>query len=471
MSDQLGITPGGYRPGSLVHHIPSGHTIDGSAGRLREIDAAGKVVTDFGPLPQRSSSTPLMPANVLHLEEAVIKYPGIKMAAHLQKHAIAVEPSTAVPDLGSGWIAFSSCAPKGIITSFKTTWVVPPAPESDSGQLVYLFNGIQNSSMIYQPVLQWGQSPAGGGNYWAIASWYADGKGGPAFHSNLVRVEPGTELTGIITLTGDSNQYTVGNNTTKSTPFVTPDGWVWFQGTDNKLWKVFEDGSQQSQPGNNETLSTPFVTPDGWVWFQGTDNKLWKMFSDGSQQSQPRNNKTATSPMVVGDWVYFRGTDNRLFRMKTDGSAQNVIANDTTSSAPFVTSDGWVYFRGTDDKLWKVNSDGTGQLNVGNNKTKATPFVTPDGWVWFQGTDDKLFKVFNDGSQQSQPGNNKTAASPVVFGGWVYFRGTDNKLFKMQTDGTQQSVLAGNTTSATPAPTSDSVFFRGTDNALWRYFI
>ena len=96
----------------------------------------------------------------------------------------------------------------------------------------------------------------------------------------------------------------------------------------------------QFQVGNNTTSSTPFVTPDGWVWFQGTDNRLWKVFKDGTQQSQPRNNTTSSSPVVSpdGQWVYFRGTDNKLWRMRTDGSAQNQIGNNTTSSTPFVTS-------------------------------------------------------------------------------------------------------------------------------------
>jgi hypothetical protein len=71
---------------------------------------------------------------------------------------------------------------------------------------VFLFNGIQNSSFIYQPVLQWGSSAAGGGNYWAVASWYADGQGGPAYHSTLVRVNSGDVLTGVMTLTGQSPQ-------------------------------------------------------------------------------------------------------------------------------------------------------------------------------------------------------------------------------------------------------------------------
>jgi hypothetical protein len=263
----------------------------------------------------------------------------------------------------------------------------------------------------------------------------------------------------------------VGMNKTSSAPFVTSDGWVYFRGTDDKLWKVSVCGTGQLWIGSNHTKSTPFVTSDGWVWFQGTDDKLWKVFIDGTQLSQPGNNSTSSSAAVVGDWVYFRGTDSKLWRMKTDGSAQNQISNNTASSTPFVTPDGWAYFQGTDNNLWKVQGDGTGQLQIGGNTAKSAPFVTSDGWVWFQGTDDKLWKVFNDGTQLSQPGNNKTAASPIVVGQWVYFRGTDDKLWQMSTDGMVQTNLGGNTTASTPAGTGDAVYFEGTNQVLWRYVL
>jgi hypothetical protein len=265
--------------------------------------------------------------------------------------------------------------------------------------------------------------------------------------------------------------YQIGGNKTSSTPFVTSDGWVYFRGTDNKLFKIKNDGTGQMQIGNNKTNSTPWVTSDGWVWFQGTDDKLFKVFNDGSQLSQPGNNKTSSSPTVVGDWVYFRGNDDKLFRMQTDGTGLNQINGNKTSSAPFVTSDGWVYFRGTDNKLFKVLADGSGQTQVGHNSTNSTPWVTTDGWVWFQGTDDRLWKVFNDGTGQSQPGNNKTSSSPTVVGNWVYFRGTDDKLFQMQTDGSQQTNLGDNKTASAPAATVDSVYFRGTNDGLFRFFL
>jgi len=50
-------------------------------------------------------------------------------------------------------------------------------------------------------VLPGGSSDAGGGDYWSIANWYADGQGGAAVKSKVIRVSPGTVLTGVMTCT------------------------------------------------------------------------------------------------------------------------------------------------------------------------------------------------------------------------------------------------------------------------------
>jgi hypothetical protein len=70
-------------------------------------------------------------------------------------------------------------------------------------------------------------------------------------------------------------QNQIGNNTTSSSPLVAAGDVIYFRGTDNKLWEVNSDGSNQSQIRTNSTNSTPFVAPAGWVWFQGTNNELW----------------------------------------------------------------------------------------------------------------------------------------------------------------------------------------------------
>jgi hypothetical protein len=177
------VTPGGARARSLVHEIAAGAVVDGSGGLHRMLEPSGKVLADFGRIELKATAVPLMPLNVVH-------------------------PAPKAPAFGSGWITNTGWTnTTGTpVSFFSTTWVVPPAPSTQSGQLLYLFNGIQNSTMIYQPVLQWGNNGSFGGNYWCVASWYADGQGGPAFHSTPVNVNVGDTLVGIMTLTGQGPQ-------------------------------------------------------------------------------------------------------------------------------------------------------------------------------------------------------------------------------------------------------------------------
>jgi hypothetical protein len=179
--DDLALTPGGYRQKALVHIVEPEHFLVLAGGNLKKMHVSGREVADFGPLVARRGGEPLMPFNVA-------RSPGM------------------LPALGSGWIVYASWTNNSghPVSRFATTWVVPPAPATNHNQTIFLFNGIQNSTMIYQPVLQWGSSFAGGGNYWSVASWYVDGQGGVAFHTNLVRVNPGDVLVGVMTLTGQS---------------------------------------------------------------------------------------------------------------------------------------------------------------------------------------------------------------------------------------------------------------------------
>ncbi|WP_030435758.1 hypothetical protein [Actinoplanes subtropicus] len=181
--DDLVLTPGGLRRRSQVHEVPPGHRLRLREQRMETLAPDGRVVTDHGVMPVRPFGRPLMPFQVRRPER---------------------EAETAIPALGSGWITYASWLnDTGTpVSRFTTTWTVPPAPATSNGQTIFLFNGIQNSTMIYQPVLQWGPSAAGGGAKWSVASWYADGQTGQSFHSTLVDVDEGDVLTGVMTLTG-----------------------------------------------------------------------------------------------------------------------------------------------------------------------------------------------------------------------------------------------------------------------------
>ena len=93
------------------------------------------------------------------------------------------------------------------ISSFDTTWNVPPAPETNHGQSIFLFPGISSAghSAVLGPVLQYGPSEAGGGNYWSVASWYLSG--GLAYFTPAVGVAAGKSLNGVIALLPSQNVY------------------------------------------------------------------------------------------------------------------------------------------------------------------------------------------------------------------------------------------------------------------------
>ncbi len=169
-------TPSGPRPASSVTQVDSGQVIS-AASRAR----ARALLQGGGPTDIRDQDQGSSPKSNLKSNE-------------------------------DGWITYSYWnVPQGsAIEKLTSRWQVPPAPLEKGGQLLYLFNSLVNaeSTTILQPVLQWGISDAGGGEYWGVASWFVD-LNGQTYHTPLVRVEPGQILSGTITHL---------NSTSKSTP-------------------------------------------------------------------------------------------------------------------------------------------------------------------------------------------------------------------------------------------------------------
>ena len=111
-----------------------------------------------------------------------------------------------------GWISWADWRnmTQVSISRFVATWQVPPAPTKADGQLIYLFNGLQdaNGQHILQPVLQWGASPAqGSGNAWGLASFWVGQSTDPMFCSEWVEVASGVAVTGRITVATLQNGF------------------------------------------------------------------------------------------------------------------------------------------------------------------------------------------------------------------------------------------------------------------------
>jgi len=155
-------TPGGFRPPAFVHRIQRNQSIVKRGGVSHVIDMAT--------------------ARLIGSPAAATKPPN----------------PTAPPVNWVTWASWNNNTGNPI-TSLSTTWTVPSPPTNSSGQLLYLFNGLENvaGNEILQPVLQWGASGAGGGNLWTVASWYADSNG-HAFSTASVPVNPGDVLIGVM---------------------------------------------------------------------------------------------------------------------------------------------------------------------------------------------------------------------------------------------------------------------------------
>jgi hypothetical protein len=187
MATELVVTPGGYRPSDMVHKIGADLRLRILTGRLQGVDAADSPVADYGSVPRDGGNPAMTPGYALP--------PG----------ADTPEGSEPVTPLGRGWIAFAHWTNEDSehVSSFRSTWTVPPEPATQSGQTIFLFMAMQDTiPMTLLPALQWGSSAAGGGEYWSVASWYIGGTTGAVFHGELVPVNVGDELTGTISLVG-----------------------------------------------------------------------------------------------------------------------------------------------------------------------------------------------------------------------------------------------------------------------------
>ncbi len=176
-------TPFGYVWPSCVHVVPSGSRID----RNRNVRRPDGTLIETLP----KCTVPMIPT-FPHADVVAINTPSV--------------PAT------GGWIEDSEYSDSNKVFNYiADQWNVPDAP-AESGQLLYFFDALQayhvgpsNYIDIIQPVLQWGVSPIGGGDYWGMADWWvegtSDGTGSWTLAvTPLVTVHTGDTILGIIEL-------------------------------------------------------------------------------------------------------------------------------------------------------------------------------------------------------------------------------------------------------------------------------
>jgi hypothetical protein len=163
----------------------------------------GQVLTPFGYRDSAKVHPVRRGYNLNCMEDGHIRMENAKTGDHIDfpKPQTSVNPNT-IPFSDNGWVTFASwySSYRQPISYFATDWTVPAAPAYYNGQTLFQFNSIEPASgnAILQPVLQYGPSAAGGGEYWGIASWYVVGD--QAYFSELEAVNPGQPVDGVVEL-------------------------------------------------------------------------------------------------------------------------------------------------------------------------------------------------------------------------------------------------------------------------------
>lgn len=205
------LTPAGWFHESCVHGIPSG---------ARQV---GTLVT----LPSGAS----------------YRIPKCQFPAHPNVFDRANSRNDFPEDTGWDEYAYDT-----IYTPYRhiaSSWKVPPGPvpgNYSAGQIYYTFPGLQNfadTAYILQPVLQWGKSPAGGGDYWSAASWHCDDGTGTCTHSTpLLPVSVGDSLYGTVdassctsgTCTWTATVQDASKGTSSTRSWIDADNYLWALG-------------------------------------------------------------------------------------------------------------------------------------------------------------------------------------------------------------------------------------------------
>ncbi|HUJ57588.1 MAG TPA: hypothetical protein VLX92_03835 [Kofleriaceae bacterium] len=97
----------------------------------------------------------------------------------------------------TGWVSDEGKWAPSWWHKLTATWSVPTSPSHYTGQTIFLWPGFEPNGVaaVVQPVLQYGPSTAGGGQYWTIASWYCASS---CPHGTLRRVSVGDVIEGTV---------------------------------------------------------------------------------------------------------------------------------------------------------------------------------------------------------------------------------------------------------------------------------
>lgn len=194
------ITPNGPRLKSDVHLIPEGHKLKYSGARLQEVEiSTGKLINDFG-----------VPGPLKYIK------PNLRNSANTSTktpHNI-INPIPG-PATWTTW-AQTTTVSGGLANGNAAIWTVPSLPTvTTDGQILFIFDALEDAggNSILQPILQFGQTYAGGSNTsWSISTAFQPNPNSIFIYGPYYQVSVGALLNASITLSGTQINCSLADN-------------------------------------------------------------------------------------------------------------------------------------------------------------------------------------------------------------------------------------------------------------------
>jgi len=198
----------------------------------------------------------------------------------LQRCQYPIGPAFSPEDqFEGGWQTWSLFENPTSLDSFLGYFTIPDVPKDYSQQTLFMFTGLQNFNWIpgpdagpapsdfeiIQPVLQYGPSAAGGGEYWTLASWYVTIDAG-FIVSDLLRVTAGDTIFGNMTLIAPDTWFIYGKTLkggvvtqiTVDRPRLVSNPWAYC------TLEVYDNSEDcANYPVTPQTYSKLFITSNG----------------------------------------------------------------------------------------------------------------------------------------------------------------------------------------------------------------
>jgi len=163
------ITPYGYFDPSCVTHLAKGDVVRQDTNVIQHTSGA---------------------SDNIH----VCAYPHYKADG---EKVIGDERAVDQPTISHAWVEYAGTTTTSAYGEIYANWNVPPAPATNDGQTVYLFNGLEDYNdvvTIIQPVLGWNSDYA---SAWGIASWKCCVTG-TVFEATPAPVNSGDRIVGAV---------------------------------------------------------------------------------------------------------------------------------------------------------------------------------------------------------------------------------------------------------------------------------